>query len=459
MSTLAKKKYIDVTTGALLPKIVMFSLPLMLTGILQLLFNTADTIVVGRWGGETEAEREIALAAVGSCGSLIALIINFFLGLSVGAGVCVAQDMGARQYGEVGKTVHTGVALAAVCGVVVCIPGMIFARPLLLLMGTEEDVLGAATSYMCAYFVGTPANMIYNYCAAMLRSKGDTTRPMIFLTTAGVVNVFLNLLTVLAFDMGAVGVGIATASSHWVSCILILIHMCRLDDACHLDLRRLRFDLEKLRKMLYIGVPAGIQSIVFAFSNVLIQSSVNSFGKATVAANAVAANITNYVYTAQNTFYHATMTFVGQCVGANRLDRIRPIAFNCLACVTVVGLLLSGIVLLFGEELISLFSPGNAEVVRIGMVRVWYVGLPYFLAGIMEVGSGVLRGLGKSMTSMLVSVLGTCVFRVIWIMVIFKAFRSLEILYISYPISWALTAACHFFLAALALRKARRRLG
>ena len=446
-------KNTDLTSGPILSKMILFSLPLMLTGILQLLFNTADTIVVGRWGGATPDECENALAAVGSCGALIGIIVNFFLGLSVGAGVCVAQDIGAKQYDEVEKVVHTSVVTALICGSAVAVLGMALCRPLLTLMGTDPAVLDQAAPYMRAYFVGAPACMIYNYCASILRSKGDTTHPLLFLTLAGCVNVLMNLVMVLALGLGAVGVGIATAASHWVSCLLVLRHMSRLEDSCHLDFKKLRIHPEKLRKMLYIGIPAGIQSTVFSLSNVLIQSSINTFGKATVAANTAAGNISDYIYMAQNSLYHATLTFVGQSVGARRYERIRPVVLTAVAVVMVVGLSMGGVVLLFGRELISIFSPGNPEVGRIGMIRIWYIGAPYFLAGIMEVGSGLLRGLGKSIHSMLVAIMGSCVFRIIWILTVFAYFRTLESLYLSYPISWALTAVAHFTLAFLAVKR------
>lgn len=446
----------DLLTGRLLPKILLFSIPLIATGILQLLFNTADTIVVGRWGGSTPEECEIALAAVGSCGSLISVIINFFNGLAVGTGVCTAQSIGAKRDDQVERVIHTSVLAALGMGIIVTIVGITFARPLLNLMGTDTTVLGQASSYMQAYFIGAPAHMIYNYCAAILRSKGDTTRPLMFLTVAGVCNVALNLIMVLVFGLGAVGVGLATAASHWISCILILSHMIHLDDACRLNLRKLRIHRATLSRILYIGVPAGLQATAFSFSNVIIQSSVNSFGKATVAANAASANISDYAYIAQNSIYQAAMTFVGQAVGAQKYDRIRFITLTCVATVTVVGLVFGGLTTLFGEELLAIFSPGNPEVIRIGMIRLRYMCLPYFLCGIMEVGSGVLRGLGKSMTSMIIAISGVCGIRLVWIFTVFASFRTLEILFLSYPATWIITSIAHYTLAFLAVRKFQR---
>ncbi len=446
----------DLLSGALLPRIIWFSLPLMATGILQLLFNTADTIVVGRFGGATPEECETALAAVGSCGSLIAVIINFFMGLSVGSGVCTAQSIGARRRDEVEHVVHTSVVTALVLGTFVAIAGMLLSRPLLTAMGTDKTVLPQAVAYIIAYFAGAPANMLYNYCAAILRSKGDTSRPLLFLAVAGVSNVILNLITVLVFDMGALGVGIATASSHWISCILIVVHMTRLDDACRIDLKKLRIHRPTLSKMLYIGIPAGIQGTVFSFSNVMIQSAVNSFGRVAVAANTAANNITDYGYIAQNTIYHAALTFVGQGVGAKRPDRVRAAALACTATVAVVGFVTGMLSFLFGEQLLSIFSPGNAEVIRYGMVRIRFMCLPYFLCGIMEVGSGILRGLGKSLTSMIIAISGICGVRMIWIFTVFRAFRSMEILYFSYPVTWTITTIAQFAFAIHFIRKMKQ---
>ncbi len=456
MSQARLAKNSDLLSGALLPRILWFAIPLIATGILQLLFNTADTIVVGRWGGSTPEDCEIALAAVGSCGALIAVIINFFNGLAVGTGVCAAQSIGAKRYDDVEKVVHTSVVTALAMGTFVAAVGISFARPLLGLMGTDASVLNQAARYMQAYFIGAPAHMLYNYCAAILRSKGDTTRPLIFLTVAGISNVALNLVMVLGFGFGAVGVGIATAASHWISCIMIVTHMMRLDDACHLNLGKLKIHRPILSKILLIGIPAGLQGTAFSFSNVIIQSSVNSFGKATVAANAASSNIADYTYIAQNSIYQVAMTFVGQSVGARRYDRIRSITLTCVATVTVVGLLFGGLTTLFGKELLAIFSPDNPEIIRIGMIKIYYMCLPYFLCGIMEVGSGVLRGLGKSITSMVIAISGVCGIRLVWIFTVFAHFRTLETLYLSYIVTWVITAIAHYTLVFLSVKKLRK---
>lgn len=443
----------DLTTGALLPKIILFTLPLIATAVLQQLFNTADTVVVGRWGGDTAAEREIALAAVGSCGALTNLIVTLFFGLSVGAGVCVAHDIGAKHYDDVERVVHTSVLASLICGVFITAFGLCMARPLLTLMGTDPEVLDEAVPYMLAYFCGMPANILYNYCASMLRSSGDTTRPLVFLSVAGVVNVVLNLVMVLVFHTGALGVGIATAASHWVACVLIVRHMICTDGPCHFEFKKLRIHKDKLRKIILIGLPSGLQGVLFSFSNVIIQSSINSLGKVAVAGNTAASNIDSYIYTTQNALYHASITFVGQNVGARKFDRVRKSAILCSAVVTVVGVVVGAVAVFFGRSLLGIFTPDGGEVVEKGMIRLSIMGITYFLCGLMEVGSGALRGIGRSMESMVISLLGSCVSRIVWIYTVFAAIGTAESLYVSYPISWAATAAALFVAFFLLLRK------
>ncbi len=458
-TTTQSKTLRDFTQGPLLSRILLFSLPLIATGVLQLLFNTADTIVVGQWGGATADERENALAAVGSCGSLINLIINLFAGLALGSGVCVAHAVGAKRYDQVDRIVHTSVITAFFAGLIVSIIGITFADPLLRLMGTEEAVLAQAVPYMQAYFSGMIAHMIYTYCATMLRSTGDTVRPLIFLSIAGIVNVALNLVMVVFFHQGARGVGIATAASHWISCILILVYMMRKQGICHLDLRRLHVDLRILRKILIIGIPAGLQGSLFAISNVLVQSSVNSLGKIVVAGNTASANLEGYIYTVQNSIYHASLTFVGQNVGAKRYDRVKRIAWYCLGVATVLGIAVSLLMFLFIHPLLNLYAPGNVAVIEKGFIRFSICGLTHFLCGMMEVGCGCVRGMGKSLAPTLVSLLGSCVSRIIWIYTVFPLapyeLRQ-QFLYYCYPISWFLTAVAHFIVFFLVLKKERQ---
>ena len=457
-----ERKKPDLTEGPILSRIILFSLPLILTGILQLLFNTADVIVVGRWGDTATATASTGLAAVGACGSLTGLLVNLFIGLSVGAGVCVAHAIGARDEERVHRTVHTAVLLSLIGGVIVTLLGVFLARPLLSLMNTPRAVLDEAVPYMRAYFYGMPASMLYNYCAAMLRSEGDTSRPLVFLSIAGVVNVGLNLIMVLVFHLGAMGVGIATAASQWVSAILILLYMLRYDGYCRIDLKKLHVDRKSLKKILAIGIPAGLQSSLFALSNVVIQSSVNSLGETVIAGNAAASNLDGYIYIAQNALYHAAMTFVGQNVGAKKPERIKKAMLCCIVVVAIVGFSVGSLVLLLGEPLLSLYvSGGSADrsaVLAAGMVRLSTMGLTYFLCGVMDVGNGILRAFGRSISPMMITLTGSCLLRIVWIATVFRTHQTQEIIYYSYPISWFLTAVALYILVFFTHRAFKRTL-
>lgn len=464
MATIKQKK--DLTQGPLLKQIITFSLPLIATAILQLLFNTADTIVVGRWGGNTPEECETALAAVGSCASLITLFVNLFLGLSVGAGIVVAHDIGAKHDDEVVKTVHTSVLTALGAGAFVTVLGFLTTRWALVLMGTDESVLPEATKYIYAYFCGMPANMLYNYCASILRSKGDTLRPLIFLSIAGIVNVVMNLIAVLVFHWGAMGVGSATAVSQWVSCILIVVYMMKMEGPCRIELSKLKLDIIKFKRIIAVGLPAGLQSMLFSISNILIQSSINSFGPTIVAANTTASNLNNYIYASQNSLYHTTLTFVAQNAGAKQYKRMKKSVIYCILVVIVVGLGVGSLMHLFSDSLLNLYSPGNLEVVKFAQIRHEMFCFTYFLCGIMEVGTGMLRGIGKSMISMIVSLIGSCALRIVWIYAVFNqlpiaatlentVFR-MRMLYVSYPITWILTEAVLFLIGAFEFHKFRK---
>ena len=456
MEASVQKESRQLTEGALLPQIFRFALPLMATSVLQLLFNTADTIVVGRWGGDTQLACETALAAVGSCGHLITLLVNLFMGMSLGTGVCVAQAAGAKRYDNLERIVHTSVPLGFGCGVVLMVLGMFFAEPLLLLMGTEPQVLDQAAPYMRAYFCGMPASLLYNYCAAALRSTGDTTRPMFFLTAAGIVNVVLNLIMVLVFRLGAVGVGIATAASNWASAICILCYMLRTDGVCRLNVKKLRLRKAELLAILRIGIPASIQNVMFNFSNVLIQSSVNSLGQVAVAGNAAAANLNSYVYAVQATLYQAAMTFTGQNLGARKYDRIKKCVFLCAVVGAMVGLSAGGAMYIFGRPLLSLYAPGNEAVIEMGMKRMGMIGCTYFLCAILDVGLGMLRGMGQSVLPTVSTLVGTCVLRVVWVLAIFPLAPSLEMLYLSYPVSWILTIVFTYICCGRIYEKSKR---
>ena len=450
------KRARDFTQGPILSQIIKFSIPLIITGILQLLFNTADTIMVGRWGGATPEECETALAAVGSCGSMINLVVILFSNLSLGAGVSVAQDIGAKRYDGVERTVHTSVLLSLITSIFVTVLGFVLARPLLTLMGTDPTVLDQAVPYVRAYFCGIPATMLYNYCASIMRSSGETVRPMRYLVFAGVLNVIFNAIMVLVFHLGAMGVGIATAISSWVSCILILLHMTNTDAVYHVNLRKLRIDREKLRIILRIGIPAGLQGLIFSISHVMIQSTVNSFGKAAVAGNAAGANLEGYVYQPIVAVYHATVTFVGQHKGAKKYQRMKKCILYCAACAVTVGLVLGWLMFFFGPHMLQFYVPGNDAAIATGMVKMQVCMTTYFLLGLMEVGSGIMRGLGRSTTAMITSLIGSVAFRVVWLLIIFPFFPTLVTLYLSYPIAWILTSAIHYVLMYFALRQDAR---
>ncbi len=441
-----KKSYeIDMCNGPLLSKILVFSVPLMLSGILQLLFNAADIIVVGRFSGSE------ALAAVGSTSSLINLIINLFIGVSVGTNVVLARYYGARDAEGVSKTVHTAMLTAIGGGVLLIFVGLFLARPLLELTGTPDDVIDQATLYMRIYFVGMPAFMVYNFGAAILRAIGDTKRPLYFLFLSGVINVIFNLIFVIVFHMGVAGVALATIISQAISAVLILLCLMGMDGPCHLNIKEMKMHGECLKEMLKIGLPAGLQGMIFNISNVLIQSSVNSFGSLVMAGNTAASNIEGFVYTAMNAVYQTSLSFTGQNMGAKQFKRVDKILVQCLLVVSVVGLVLGNGAYLLGDKLLGIYS-SDPQVIQYGLLRMSIISCTYFLCGVMDVFVGSIRGLGYSIMPMLVSLTGACLFRVIWIFTIFQWERTLFCLYISYPISWILTAAIHA-ICYLAVRK------
>lgn len=432
-----KNYEIDMCNGPLLSKIMLFYFPLMLSGILQLLFNAADMVVVGRFSGSD------ALAAVGSTASLINLLTNLFIGLSVGVNVMVSRFWGAGKKKELSDIVHTAILTALIGGICLIFIGYLLAAPILRRMGAPENVLDQAVLYLRIYFCGMPGVMIYNYGSAVLRAVGDTRRPLYFLTISGVVNVVLNLVFVILFSMGVAGVALATIISQTISMILIVRCLLRTDADYKLELKKLRIVPGRLLEIVRIGLPAGINGALFSISNVLIQSSVNSFGSIVMAGNAAAVNIEGFIYTALNSFYQAAISFTGQNYGAMKYKRIGKIAFICSGMVVVVGLLLGNAVYLFSDSLLRLYTT-NPEVVKIGILRLGIIAVLYCLCGMQEIMVGIMRGMGYSVVPMLVSLTGACAFRVIWIFTIFRRIRTLECLYWSYPISWILTFVLHF---------------
>lgn len=448
-----KEKNNDLTSGPLTIKIIKFIIPLMLTGILQLLYNAADSIVVGHYDGSS------ALAAVSSVGALINLLVNAFMGLSVGAAVVVAQDYGAKDYEGVSKTVHTSYLISIIGGIVVGATGLIFSRQFLIWMGSPEDVLPLSTEYLMIYFIGTPANMAYNFGASILRSIGDTKRPLYFLTISGLVNVVLNLVLVIVFHMGVAGVAYATIISQILSAVMVIVYMMKSKDCVRFVPKKMRIHGDKLKKMLYIGLPAGFQGTVFSLSNVVIQSAVNSFGSLVMAGNGAASSLEGFTYTAMNSVYQASLTFVGQNVGAKKYDRINKVQGVCLVLVTIIGLVFGVTTYCLGEPLLSIYLPNDPEAIPYGIIRMSYIALPYFLCGMMEVMVGGQRGMGMSFIPMINALLGSCVLRIVWISTVFAADPTLFTLYISYPISWIVTTLAHtvfYFVKLHSLKKKAR---
>jgi putative MATE family efflux protein len=437
---------IDMVNGPLFSGILRFALPLALSGILQLTFNAADVIVVGQYAGTT------ALAAVGSTGALINLIINLFTGLSIGVNVLVANYRGAGRDDDAEKTVHTAILTAFFGGIVLVFVGVLLSKPLLQLMDTPANVIDQSVLYMRIYFMGMPAFMVYNFGAAIFRAVGDTKRPLYFLTIAGVVNVVLNLVLVIVFRLGVAGVAIATVASQVISAVLIIISMLKTQGICHLDPSKLQLDMHKLVRIVRIGLPAGLQGSLFSISNVLIQSSVNSFGDLVMAGNTAAGNLEGFVYTSMNALYQANLSFTGQNYGAHNHPRIKKVLVYCLGIVAVFGATIGNLVYLFGPYLLRLYN-SDPMVIQYGMNRLQIVSSMYFLCGMMEVASGSLRGLGYAVAPMIVSLTGACALRILWIYTIFAAWHTQFSLYISYPISWVITLAAHLICFAIVYKK------
>lgn len=442
-----KKSYeIDMCNGPLLGKILAFSLPLMLSGILQLLFNAADTVVVGRFAGST------ALAAVGSTSSLINLLTNLFIGFSVGANVLIARFYGAKKDKDVGETVHSAILLSIICGVILLVLGFLVTKQILVWMGTPEDVLGQAALYMKIYFIGMPVMLLYNFGSSILRAIGDTRRPLYYLMAAGVVNVVLNLVFVIALGMGVAGVALATVISQALSAFLIIRCLSLLEGSCRLDVKKLCLKKDKTIQIIRIGFPAGLQGVVFSLSNVLIQSSVNSFGSVAMAGNTAAMNLEGFIYIAMNSFHQTAMSFTSQNLGAGKIKRINRVLLLCLSMVTFVGLFMGWAAYLLGKPLLHIYS-SQGEVIHYGIMRMSVICTTYCLCGIMDVFVGALRGMGYSFMPMVVSLLGACGFRILWIFTIFQWHRSLLNLYISYPVSWLITGAVHALCYIIVKRK------
>lgn len=442
-----KKSYeMDMCNGPILSKVLVYAFPLMLSGVLQLLFNAADVIIVGRFAGSQ------SLAAVGSTTALINLLVNVFLGLSVGVNVLVAQYYGAKKDEDVNETIHTAIAVSLVSGVFLIFVGLVAARPLLELMGTPSDVIEKSTIYMQIYFAGMPVVMLYNFGSAVLRAIGDTKRPLYFLTVAGVVNVALNIFFVTQLHMDVAGVALATVLSQIISAGLVVRCLMKSEGCLKLQLNKLKINVYKLKRIVKVGLPAGMQGAIFSISNVLIQSSVNSFGSIAMAGNTASSNIEGFIYTAMNALYQTNLSFTSQNYGGRKFSRLNRITLTCLGVVMVVGLTLGLSAYAAGEFLLGIYS-SDPEVVQYGMNRMAVFGSTYFIGGMMDVMVGSLRGIGYSILPMCVSLIGVCAMRILWIYTVFQWSHSLRTLYISYPITWIITVTVHIICFLIVRKK------
>ncbi len=445
-----KRSEMNMTEGPFFKKILLFIVPLVLTGLLQSFYNAADLVVVGHFKGQT------ALAAVGSTGALTNLVVGLFMGLSVGAGVVVAHHMGALDYKNVEKVVHSAILMAGILGVFVGACGVIFAPQLLAWMDTPVNVIDSSVLYIRIIFCGVPASMIYNYCASMVRSTGDTRHPLVFLSISGLVNVLLNVIMVAGLGFGVEGVAIATIASQYLSAAMILVFMHRSEGSMNFSFSKLRFHKNMIKRMLYIGIPSGIQGCLFSFSNVIIQSSINSFGDTVMAGNTAASNLEGFVYIAMNAVYQASLTFVGQNVGAKKYRNIKKITLYSILSATLIGLGGAVLILLFRNFFVGLYAPNNPPVADVAYRRLFSILPVYFLCGVMEVLGGAIRGMGKSITTMINSLLGACALRVIWIKTFFVWFPTIECVYLSYPVSWLLVILLNGFFLVLYYKRSLR---
>lgn len=440
------KYEIDMCNGPLLGKILVFYFPLMLSSVLQLLFNAADIAVVGRFAGNE------ALAAVGCTSSLINLLTNLFIGLSIGANVLAARYYGAEQWNDLKEIVQTAILTAVAGGVILIFIGLFASEPALRFMGTPDDVIQHSVTYMKIYFAGMPFMMTYNYGSAILRAVGDTKRPLYYLSLAGVVNVILNLIFVIVFSMGVAGVAFATIISQFISAMLVVRCLLKTDAVYKLVLENIRISKEKLAKLIQIGLPAGLQGSLFSISNVLIQSSINGFGSLVMAGNTAGSNVEGFVYVSMNALYQTSISFTGQNYGARKYDRVAKVLLTCEMLVIGVGLALGNGAYFAANHLLKLYSD-DPQVIFYGVLRMRYICIPYFLCGMMDVIVGSLRGMGYAIMPMLVSLTGACLFRIVWIATIFQQIHTLPCLYISYAISWALTFTVHLICFTIIYKK------
>ena len=442
---------IDMTQGALMPALIKFSLPLILSGVLQLAFNAADLIVVGKYAGE------VYLAAVGSNTALVSLLLNVMLGVCTGTSVMTARYFGAKEGESLKKMVHTSVLTGFAGGVIFAVLGIILAVPLLKLMGTPEEVLPLAAVYLRIYFAGLPVMQVYNFSAAILRAVGDTKRPLYYLTAAGVLNVGLNLVFVIVFKLNVAGVALATVISQLLSCALVVAALTKADGDYRLELKSLKPDAQSFKQILEIGIPAAIQSSMFSISNVLIQSSINSFGAMTMAGNTAAASIEGFIFVSLDAINQSSIASVSQNMGAKKPDRVVRAVRYCLLIEVVLSVTMGALIIIFSRPLLGFYTDEEAAIAA-GITRMTIMGSFFFLNGMQHMMGGVMRSIGYSMLPTVVSLFGICGFRIVWLYTAFAANRTLQMLYISYPISWIITFSVHFILYLCLRKKAWERM-
>ena len=431
-----KKNEINMAEGPLLKKLIAFSIPLVLTGILQILYSNADMVIVGKFAGNDP------LAAVGATASLINICVGFFMGISTGAGIVVAQFYGAQHEKEVRNAVHTSIALGVVCGIILTALGILLTPVLLRAFDTPENIFDLSAAYMRIYFLGATPSLIYNFGAAALRAIGDTKVSLYFLSISGIVNILLNLLFVIVFKMSVSGVAIATVISQVVSAVLIIIYMMRLKNWCRLVPRNIKIHPRLLSKILLVGVPSALQAVVFSLSNSIIQSGINSFGSTVIAGNTAAMSIENLTYIAMNGISNSVATASGQISGAGKVKRLNKLLVTGILVVTACGLIINTVIFLFSSQVLSIYTSDPAAI-QAGITRINTFAFTYFLCGIMEVVMGTLRGMGNAVLPMLNSIIGSCLLRVVWVKFIFTAFPTLMVLYMCYPVSWIITILAH----------------
>ena len=439
--------------GPLAGKILRFAVPLMLSSVLQLLFNAADVAVVGRFAGKD------ALAAVGSTAVISHMLVSLGTSFSVGTNIVISRDLGSGNQDNTSCSVHTSVTLALVCGFLLGSISLLLCRPILVLMRSPADVIDLSALYLRLYFLGTPAIMLYNFGAAILRAQGDTKRPLYFLTSAGIINVCLNLLFVIVFHMSVAGVALATIASQYISAGLVFITLMREQGPLHLDPKKLRLDKRAVYRILKVGIPAGIQSMIFSVSNMAGQSAINSLNStAVMAASSTGDNIAGFVYISMNAFYQATQTFASQNYGAGKCDRVDKVTVLSMLYISTAGLVLGNLAYFFGEELASLYVPGEQEVIELTVTYLRIVALPYFICGLMEVPVGVMRSIGYYTLPTIVYSTGVCGLRLVWFLVIFPLMPTPSFLYLAYPVSWAVTAIAQYILLAILRKRAYRQI-